>query len=206
VRGYIKIIPNGISPELLETSPEDDDYILYIGRIDIYGKGLDILIKAYKEFYTSFPDVRLIIAGDGKDMEGVKSIFTKLPQDVRKNLELTGWVSGEKKIEVIRKALFCVFPSRHEVQPISVLEAMACGKAVIVSHIPEFDFVIQNGTGIAFELENPYSLSQAMQELMVSNKRQEMGIRGREWVKEFTWERVAEQYEQFLYKVLDKSG
>lgn len=194
----IAIIPNGISPELLDTSPEDGDYILYLGRIDIYGKGLDILIKAYKEFYKSFPDIRLVIAGDGKDMEGFKSMLAELPEDVRKNLALTGWVSGDKKTEVIRKALFCVFPSRHEVQPISVLEAMACSKAVIVSQISGFDFVIQKGTGIAFAFEDPYSLSQTMQELMVSNKRQEMGLRGRNWVKEFTWERVASKYEEFI--------
>ncbi|MEW6571714.1 MAG: glycosyltransferase family 4 protein [Nitrospirota bacterium] len=206
VRGNIAVIPNGISPELLETSSEDGNYILYIGRIDIYGKGLDILLKAYAEFHKSFPDIRLIITGDGRDREMFQAELTRLHNDVRKNVELQGWVSGNSKIEIIKNALFCIFPSRHEVQPISVLEAMACGKAVVVSELPELRYVIINRAGLSFRTGDALTLTQSMKELMTNIERKEMGERGRDWVKEFTWEKIAEQYEQFLYKVLDKSG
>ena len=67
------------------------------------------------------------------------------------NINLLGWVSGARKYEVIGQAFFAVFPSRHEVQPISILEALACGKAVVVSDIPECPFVTQNRTGVSFK-------------------------------------------------------
>lgn len=202
----IKIIPNGISPELLTTPNDGGDYILYLGRIDIYGKGLDILIGAYNEFYRSFADVHLLIAGDGRDMEKFKTMLLKQPDEIRKNIELLGWISGNKKREVISKALFAVFPSRHEVQPLAVLEAMACSKAVIVSEIPELSYVIKNKAGISFKTEDSISLAQSMKDLLISNERKEMGQRGRVWVKDFTWDKIALKYEKFLTDVLDQKN
>lgn len=199
----IEIIPNGIAPELLKSSPEERDYILYLGRIDIYGKGLDTLVDAYKEFYESFSDIKLFIAGDGRDMDKFKAILTKLPENIRKNIEILGWVTGEKKTDVIGKALFCVFPSRHEVQPIAVLEAMACGKAVIVSDISAFSFVVDNNAGVCFRTGDVKSLCQSMKKIMNNNERIQMGQNGRNLVREFTWDKIALKYDSFLNKVLE---
>lgn len=198
---FVGVIPNGISPELLDVVPEDGDYILYLGRIDIYGKGLDILLKAYKEFFKSFPAIRLVIAGDGRDRKRFEAMIISLPHNIRKNIELTGWVDGDIKKEIIRKALFCVFPSRHETQGITGLEAMACGKAVIVSNIPELGYIIQGGAGNAFKSEDFSSLVAAMAQLMYSEKRNEMGLLGRNWVRYYTWDKIASRFDEFLYKV-----
>ncbi len=203
VRGCIEVIPNGVSPELLNTSHEEGDYILYLGRIDIYGKGLDILVKAYKESYKSFSDIRLVIAGDGRDWDAFKSELMTLPDHVRKKIELLGWVSGDEKREVIRKALYLVFPSRHEVQSIATLEAMACGKAVVVSEIPNFSYITTIRAGISFKAGDALSLAQSMKDLMASSERKEMGQRGRNWVKSYTWDKMALKYEKFLHDVVE---
>jgi glycogen(starch) synthase len=201
---HTEIISNGVSTELLNTSLDDGEYILYLGRTDIYGKGLDVLIDAYKELHKLFPDVRLVIAGDGRDRERFKAMIMDLPENVRKDIELPGWVSGGTKTEIIRRALFCVFPSRHEVQPIAVFEAMAGGKAVIVSEIPAFSFVKENSAGISFKTGDALSLAQSMKDMATSKERKEMGLRGREWVKAFTWDGVAKEYELFLNEVVAK--
>jgi glycosyltransferase involved in cell wall biosynthesis len=200
----IMMIPNGISKELLDCTPEESDYVLFIGRIDIHHKGLDILLEACREFYPAFPGIRLAVAGDGRDREKFEEELMKLPADIRKKIELHGWVSGHEKTEVLRKALFAVFPSRYEVQPISVLEALACGKAAVVSDIPEFFFVTQSGAGVPFKSGDPASLAHSMKSLAGSEELGEMGRRGREWVKDFTWDRIAEQYEKFLLGVTEQ--
>lgn len=202
----VGMIPNGISRELLGCTPEKSDYVLFMGRIDIHHKGLDVLLDAYREFSPFFPGIRLAVAGDGRDMKKFRERLMKLPGPVREKIELLGWVSGDEKKEALRKALFVVFPSRYEVQPISVLEAMACGKAVVVSDIPECSFVTQNGAGVAFKSGDPASLAVSMKGLAASAGLGEMGLKGREWVKDFTWDRIAEQYEDFLLKAVQRQG
>jgi glycosyltransferase involved in cell wall biosynthesis len=200
----IAIISNGISSELLNIPSDEKDYILYLGRIDIYGKGLDILLDAYREFIKSFPHVRLVIAGDGRDSERFDAMLMKLPEDMRNNIEMPGWVSGDKKRDVLNKALFVVLPSRHECQPIVALEAMGSGKAVIVSEIPEFNFITEHQALVSFKPGNAASLAQSMKNLVSNTERKEMGQRGRNWVKDFTWDKIALKYEEFLCKVLEK--
>ncbi|GAB4413319.1 MAG: hypothetical protein OHK0032_09370 [Thermodesulfovibrionales bacterium] len=201
-RRLMSVIPNGISPDLLDVSAEDGDYILYLGRIDIYSKGLDILIEAYREFFKSFPHIRLVIAGDGRDRQKFETMLMRIPAEVRRNIELTGWITGDRKVEIIRKALFCVLPSRHEVQGITAIEEMACGKAVIVSDIPELRYITKIEAGMAFESSNPSSLARAMIELTKNTERFEMGLRAREWVKDYTWDKIASTFEGFLMEVL----
>ncbi|MEW6002591.1 MAG: glycosyltransferase family 4 protein [Nitrospirota bacterium] len=201
---FFEIIPSGVSPELFTIPPDTGTYILYLGRIDICGKGLDILIKAYDKFFKAFPHIKLVIAGDGRDRERLKTQLTKISEDLRKNIVLVGWVSGNKKIEVIDNALFCVFPSRHEVQSIATLEVMARGKAVIVSDIPEFSYISRIGAGISFRTGDALTLAESMEKLMTDNERRKMGERGRDWVKNYTWDRIALKYEEFLHKVLER--
>ncbi|MGE5299692.1 MAG: glycosyltransferase family 4 protein [Acidobacteriota bacterium] len=197
-KSRVSIIANGVSPELLSVPIYEGDYVLYFGRIDIYGKGLDLLLAAYRDFSQWLPDMGLVIAGDGRDMEEFRSVVMTLPGEVRRKIEFTGWVSGDRKTEVLGKAAFAVFPSRHEVQPIAVLEAMACGKGVVVSDIAGFSFVKQSGAGRTFKSGDASSLAQCMKELAESGDRIEAGLRGRESAKNMTWEKVAERFEKFL--------
>jgi glycogen synthase len=203
-KSRIAIIANGVSPELLSVPTIEGDYVLYFGRIDIYGKGLDLLLPAYRDFSQRFHNMRLVIAGDGRDMEEFRNAVMALPVEVRRKIEFAGWVNGDRKAEVLRRAAFAVFPSRHEVQPIAVLEAMACGKAVIVSNIPEFGFVEKSGAGLSFETGNARSLAAAM--LSLANNAPaaaKMGEKARSRVRGLTWDRIAAQYEGFLLEVLD---
>lgn len=204
-RGRCAIIPNGISPELLNLVPEEDTYILYLGRLDLYGKGLDTLLAGYTTFHASFPDIRLVVAGDGRDRERFLREHAGVPSRVRRDIEMPGWVSGERKTELIRRALFTVFPSRHEVQPITALEAMACGKAMVVSDISEFGFVTIGGAGISFKTGDASSLAEAMKNLAMSRELRAMGKNGRDSVRHLTWEHAASTYEAFLSDVMTPS-
>jgi glycosyltransferase involved in cell wall biosynthesis len=202
----IEIISNGIPEQIpKDEHSEDSDYILYLGRIDIHHKGLDILLKAYSDFYHIFPGVRLIIAGDGRDRQRFSALLHELSPDIRRNIELKGWVDGDGKADLLKNALMVVVPSRYEAQAIVVLESMSYAKAVIVSDIPELRFVTQNKAGISFKTEDACSLARSMKDLLASEERKDMGRRGREWVRTYTWDKIALSYERFLTSVLSKN-
>lgn len=197
----VEIISNGIEASLFEAEPSEGDYILYLGRIDVYAKGLDLLLPAFEAFHRAFPGVRLAIAGDGRDRKTLLSMIDRLPAETGSRVDYLGWLSGEAKKEVLSKALFAVHPTRHDVQGIAVLEAMACGTPVVVSAIPELSYVTECGGGVSFVPGNRASLAKAMDALMRSRDRELMGRRGRDWAKNLTWDEVALKYEKFLRKV-----
>lgn len=196
-----KVIPNGIPEDLLKSNVEESDYILYLGRIDIHHKGLDLLLSAYAEFKKCLPDIRLVIAGGGRDKKKFDFLADKFPHNVKKDIEMAGWVEGVTKKRLMEKAIFVVMPSRYEVQPIVALEAMACAKALVVSDIPELSYVKDCGAGVSFKSGDAASMAGAMKDMMTRENRSEMGQRGRDWVKDLTWDKIAIRYEEFLSEV-----
>lgn len=200
-RSRVCVISNGVDRRLIDTVPGESGYILYLGRIDIHHKGLDILLDAYAGFQERFPDIKLVIAGDGRDRDRFLALLGRLSPRVRENIELKGWVEGEEKAGLLRSALFSVMPSRYETQGIAALEALACAKPVVVSDIPELRYVTEHEAGSSFSSGDVSSLAKAMAGLAGSRCRREMGERGRQWVKGFTFEKVALQYEAFLEEI-----
>ncbi len=203
-RRTIQVISNGIAEEIFRVEPGESDYILFLGRIDIYQKGLDLLLEAYKTVYRHFPHVRLIIAGDGRDRDDFSHLINGLPEDIQKNIHLSGWVEKAHKTSLLKDSLMVVVPSRHETQGIVVLEAMAYGKPVVASNIREFRYVIESGAGIAFQAGDASSLARSMKSCIASTNRKSMGIKGRERVQDLTWRNIALKYEHFLLDVLDE--
>jgi len=200
----VEIVPNGVSRELLDRAPAEQDYVLYLGRIDPYSKGLDTLLRAYRVFHASCPRIKLVIAGHGREWTRFEAMLRRLPMRARASVEPLGWVSGDRKAELLSRARFVVVPSRHEVQPIGALEAMACGKALLVSDIPELRDVVERGGGVAFRTGDAESLAQSMKMLAGREDLREMGQRGRDWVKHYTWDDIAVRFEAVLHTVLDR--
>jgi glycosyltransferase involved in cell wall biosynthesis len=186
------ILSNAIDGSLFCIEPQDGEYIAYVGRIHIYNKGLDTLIKA-----MDLVDAELKIAGRGTDEIALK-------QSVRgsNKIKIAGYLAESEKLKFIANSKFIVVPSRYEGQGIVVLEAAACGKPVVVSDIPELRYAVDAGFGISFKTADAIDLAKKVKYL-IENKvaRDEMGQKGREYAKNFTWDKIAVEYEQYLEKV-----
>lgn len=191
-----RTLSNGIDEDFLRTDVSaDGDYIGYMGRIDIYQKGLDILENAMQTV-----PVKLKVAGDGRD----RKRFLEMLKD-RSNIGWVGLVKGTQKIEFLSKLSFLVVPSRYEGQGIVVLEAAACGKPVIVSDIPELRYAVEAGFGVSFRIGDPADLAEKIK-ILLNNPvlRREMGKNAKEYAKGFTWDKIAEKYENYLEEVVER--
>jgi glycosyltransferase involved in cell wall biosynthesis len=188
------VIPNGINEELLKAVPEEQDYILFLSRIDIYTKGLDLLVNAFTRISEQYPELRLVLAG--YEFDKVGSLLSGVPPPLRERIRYAGFVTGEEKRNLLSKAKLFVLPSRHESAPISILEAAACGKPVIVSDIPELSFVRDAGFGLIFPSGSVEGLTEQIDSLLHdSGHRTTMGIKGRIYVSTFLWDRIAGEFE-----------
>lgn len=186
------IIGNGINDDLLKYEINMGEYILYVGRLDIYNKGLDILIDAVENY-------PLVIAGKGKDEEEVLNRIKS-----RKNIKFVGYVNEENKIEYILNSKFLIMPSRFEGQGIVALEAAALGKPVIVSDIQGLKYVVENGFGLSFHKDNVKDLSDKIKYLWNNpDLINEMGRRGKTFARNFVWDNIANKYEEYLLSILN---
>jgi len=190
------ILPNGIDENLIFKENKTGEYIAYIGRIDLYNKGLDLLIDAFSDI-----NIPLYIAGKGKDEKKLLEMIDK--KGLKNKIKFVGFLTEKEKIDFIKNSRFIIMPSRFEGQGIVALEAAALGKPMVVSDIPELNYVVKSGFGISFKSENINDLKEKLLFMWKNDYLiQEMTKKGKEFAKEYTWDKITENYEKYLLEKL----
>ncbi len=195
------VIPNGFDESYLSVEGGDGGYLLFLGRLEIDQKALDVLFGALK----GIEGIHLKIAGKGKDEEKVRELLRKA--GTRNKVEMVGFVQGKEKINVIKNCSAMVIPSRFEGSPLTAIEAAAFGKPVIVSDIPELAYAVEEGFGLSFRSQDAKDLAGKIKYLMENKDlRAGMGKKARHYAKDFTWNEIADRYEGFLLQALKGNG
>jgi glycosyltransferase involved in cell wall biosynthesis len=144
----LHLMPLGIKvPDLDERLLGGGEHILFIGRIDIAKKGLDLLLDAYRRSGVATP---LVIAGAGTPIEERR--LTALLADTGSSVRWAGYVTGRQKQELLERSAFVVMPSRFETFGLSALEGMSHGKPVIHFDLPTLSWTGGSVRVPAFEV------------------------------------------------------
>ncbi len=169
-------IPNGVNkPELLapniiknEYNLDKDSYVLFLARI-VPEKGLDYLIDAWNSMSNVEKNgKKLVIAGGSSHSDSYyESICNKCKND--KTIIMTGFVTGNKLVELFSNAYLYILPSDVEGMPISLLEAMSFGNRCLVSDITENSDVIRNDYDVTFKKGDVVDLKNKMVKLIQIN-------------------------------------
>lgn len=217
-RTAVEVIPNGIDPPSAEPEPpygsgpfpHDQGYILFLGRIDMWQKGLDLLLKAYARSGVTLP---LILAGRGTAAQ--EKQLTKLVDGLPAPAEagrgtgptarLVGHVEGQRKHRLLQGSTFVVMPSRQETFGIVALEAMAYGKPVL-----HFDLPALRWTGGAGDVAVPAfdvdALAARMRELADDPAwRDRLGKQAAHLAEQYTAQAMSQRYRYLARRVLDAS-
>jgi glycosyltransferase involved in cell wall biosynthesis len=128
----VRLIPNGIHKRSLdERLLGRGEHILFLGRIDVRKKGLDLLMAAYEMSGLAMP---MLVAGAGTPQEERK--FRALLAATRGNVRWVGHVTGQDKQELLEHSAFVIMPSRSETFGLVALEAMSMAKPVVHFDLP----------------------------------------------------------------------
>ena len=187
---------NNINPlnSFDEQFPEikDKKNVLFLGRIN-YIKGLDLLATAWKMVIKEIPDAHLIIAGPDND-DYKKKIVAQLQDDkVLSNTTFTGLLSDAEKISAFRRVQVFVAPSYLESFGMSIIEAMASKKPVVVTdRVNIYPEIVDCDAGIVTSC-NSEDIANALITLLKDPKKAKiMGSNGYNLVKEkFDWQLIA---------------
>lgn len=192
------IIPEGVGEEFFKIKRETAQYILFLGRLDMNQKGIDLLLKAYAKITSRVP-YPLVIAGNGPDEEKIKKLIKKL--NLENQVKLIGPTFGRKKELVISRAAFIAFSSRSEGFSLFALEAFAAGLPMVAFDIPGFSWVNEPFVDKA----KAYNVNQYSRKLLKMSKKannKKLSQRARNYARKYTWNSVANKFEYFFNKVL----
>lgn len=183
---------NGFDPGLL-TRPvvtAVSPFILYVGRADIYMKGIDLLIQAWKET-LAVRGIGLTLVLRGQEVGKVRSM---IPPELMELARIEEDPPQERKAELLSSCLFFVSPSRFEGFGIAALEANATGKAVLATDNEGFrDSMAAGETALLVPVEDIEALKGGMTRLADDPElREAMGCKGRQRAARFSWDRIAE--------------
>ena len=198
----IKIIPPAIDSNQFKNKSNEKDFVLYMGRIDMYQKGLDVLIEAWKEIEKINKKTKLYIAGSGtkNDTKALEQLIAA--SKLSESIKLIGKVSGKDKNYYLSSCKFFIAPSRFETFGISVLEALAAGKAVLCTDIEGFEW-ISNTCSFKVNSNNISKLAQGIEYLLTNtDKRENMQKHARVFAKRYSLKSVVSHYEKFINYVL----
>jgi len=167
-RNKVRVIPNFVRtmPEPEEMIREEgrlNPFILTIGRLEKQ-KGHDLLIRAFACVDAKQKGWRLVILGEGPERSSLEKLAVNL--GISDAVDMPGIV--KEPAEWLHKARFFVLPSRYEGFPNALLEAMACGCAVIATDCPSgpAEIIRHNENGLLVPKDDVEALSAAMSRLM----------------------------------------
>jgi len=136
----------------------------FVGRL-LNDKGIRTLLTAHRVLRARMPEARLLIAGT-PDPANPASV-TEAEAKSWNEQPGVAWLGHVDDIASLwAQAHVAILPSRREGLPLSLMEAAACGRAMIASDVPGCrEVVIHEETGLLFHLDDAPALAEAMARL-----------------------------------------
>ena len=209
------VIRHGINADMFAPEPGWQEVartrvptILFYAHLD-RRKGIFVLIDAFGAVLRSIPEARLIIVGRGDHAEEVYEHVRNCGYGSR--VEIRGRLEREDAPALLRDCSVYCLPSFGEPYGMTLLEAMACARPVVVTKAGGLPYVMAERGGISVPPGDATALADALISILRSVDRQiAMGAENRAFVEQhFTWEKVAddleEVYRQLTHRVKLKS-
>jgi glycosyltransferase involved in cell wall biosynthesis len=139
---HVAVVPNSVPlPALADPGLVQPQRVLYLGRLEA-AKGVFELLAAGAQLAPRFPLLRLVFGGEG---DAVALQRRAVEVGLGERIELPGWLgTQERDAEFAKAELFCL-PSHTEGLPMSMLEAMAARKAVVVTKVGAIPEAVRDG-------------------------------------------------------------
>ena len=164
----IRVIPNAVDTQFFKPLSKDPATITWVGRI-VEEKGLIYLLEAMAKVNKEFGDAQLLLIGEGPLTTKLRTIANKL--GLSEKIVFVGSINRKEVARLLGMSSIFVFPSLKEGMPLSVLEAMSSGNAIVASDIRGINDIITDGRdGILVQTKKPDKLARSIIEILFDDK------------------------------------
>jgi glycosyltransferase involved in cell wall biosynthesis len=181
-------------------------FILFLARLHTM-KGPDLLLDAFARVAGERPELQLVFAGPDYGMLDMLQRRVAELQLVDR-IHFLGLVSGSDRLWLLANAVCLCQPSRDEGFSLSILEAMACGRPVVISDRCKFPEVARHSAGVIVPLSIPELATAFRLYTSDSARRAADGRSARLLVERcYTWDIISRQADQmYAQAVCRRSG
>lgn len=186
---FVKEITAGKALKGLTRHP----YILFLSTLHPR-KNVVRIVEAFGRIADAFPH-NLILAGKtGWQTEPIFEAIRKLDGEIQNRIFITGFIAEEGKAPLIAGADLMLYPSLYEGFGFPLLEANACGTAIIASNTSSLPELAGDGAAYLVDPEDTLALIRGIVTLLTDGKRREKLIeQGYKNIERFTWKQAAQQ-------------
>lgn len=171
---------------------------IHVGRFS-YPKNHELLINAFSIVVKEYPNVKLVLVGDGELRDDIINQINSL--NLNNNILLLGSVNNDDVSKYLAQSYYFLLPSRYEGNPISLLEAMATGCVPVCTRVGGMKNIIVDGENGFFVEDNEDSLSNMMISLL-ENKifTEELSSKISDEIRIYDIKNVGEKYFELYIK------
>lgn len=194
---YNGVDTNLFNPNLEKKFRKGSPQLLSVGILYTH-KRVNKIIESMSEIVKMYPDVHLQIVGNGEEFNDLQKLIENYK--LEKHVKLLGKVSFDELRYRYTSCDILVSASTFELLPVSVMEAMSCGKPVLLSNLDAHKEIIYNSkAGLIDSFDNPLQVSRKIQEIF--EKRSEYGLNARNFAEKHNSsimsKKIAEIYDNY---------
>jgi glycosyltransferase involved in cell wall biosynthesis len=170
-------------------------------------KGVDVLLRAFKQLQEIAPSLTLMLAGDGPLRGELENLAVSL--GIRERTKFLGSQGRAQIAKLLHDCAIYVQPSRSESFGIAVVEALACQKPVVATKVGGIPEIIEDGkNGLLVEPDDPGALAEALRRVLKDRELQKaIAHNGYVTVQErFRSENTGAAYEGVFRDLLRRAG
>lgn len=193
-RGRIQVVHCGLDHTRYKLDPAVPKSVaptlVFVGRLRRY-KGLDWVLRSLPAVLDKVPDLRMGIIGDGPWQDALTRQAIK--HGVSHAVDFHGFLPFAEKVKRMQAAWAVVQPSPKEGWGLTVVEAGACGTAVVAADSPGLrDSVRRDETGLLVPYNDDAALASALTRVLTDAPlRERLADAGVQWASRFQWDDCA---------------
>ena len=151
--------------------------IVYLSNI-IYSKGIFVFLEAARNILKIDSDIKIKIAGlpmadsfkSEREMQNLfNDAFNKIKIDFPERIFYLGTVKGKEKIDLLLESSVFVLPTFYKIEafPITIIEAMRFGNAIITTNHNYLEDIINHKNGKLIEIKSSEGIVNAVNDLFL---------------------------------------
>lgn len=203
----VHVVPNGVNPELFHPDASDlntgpdlgvGPVLGFVGGLSPW-HGVEVLPALLERLIGRYPDIRLVIAGDGPLRGDLEREARE--RGLERSIVFTGALPHEEIPAWIRRFDIALAPyprPKHDFyfSPLKIFEYMACGVPVVAAGLGQIPDIVRDGeTGLLYPPDKPGVLLAACERLLDEPRlRESLGRAAAKDIRaNYTWNRNAER-------------